>query len=142
ERGVRGSLGATRARLVRQLLTESLFLAAMGGALGILIGRWGQQLLPIAAGQTAPLDWRVLTFVLAVTGLTGVVFGVAPALRATAMNVSATLKETSRSVVGSRSVLSRVLLVLQVAISLVLLIAAGLFLRALQNLRSVDVGVD
>ena len=142
ELSVRLSLGATRARLVRQLLTESLLLATMGGALGMLVGRWSQQLLPVTAGRVAPLDWRVLTFVLAVTGLTGVMFGIAPALRAAGMNVNATLKETSRSVAASRSVLSRVLLVLQVAISLVLLIAAGLFLRTLQNLRNVDVGFD
>ena len=72
----------------------------MGGALGILVGRWGQQLLPGTAGQVAPLDWRVLRSCLAVTGLTGIVFGIAPALRATGMNVSAALKETSR--VGGR----------------------------------------
>jgi predicted permease len=142
EISVRLSLGATRWRLVRQLLTESLLLAVMGGALGTLVGRWGQQLLPGNAGQPAPLDWRVLSFVLAVTGLTGVVFGIAPALRATGVNVSAALKETSRSVAGSRSFLSKALLVLQVAVSLVLLIAAGLFLRPLQHLRNVDVGFN
>jgi predicted permease len=142
EISVRLSLGATRWRLVRQLLTESLMLAAMGGALGILVGYWGQQLLPGTAGQAAPLDWRVLSFVLGVTGLTGLVFGIAPALRATGMNVSGALKETSRSVAGSRSLLSKSLLVMQVAISLVLLIAAGLFLRTLQNLRNVDVGFN
>ena len=142
EISVRLSLGATRWRLVRQLLTESLLLAAIGGALGTLVGRWGQQLLPGNAGQPASLDWRVLSFVLAVTGLTGVVFGIAPALRATGVNVSAALKETSRSVAGSRSFLSKALLVMQVAVSLVLLIAAGLFLRTLQNLRNVDVGFN
>ena len=142
EISVRLSLGATRARLVRQLLTESLLLAAMGGALGMVVGRWGQQLLPVTTGRVAPLDWRVLMFVVAVTGLTGIFFGIAPALRATGMNVSATLKDTSRSVAGSRSMLSRTLLVLQVAISIVLLIAAGLFLRTLQNLRNVDVGFN
>ncbi len=142
EISIRLSLGATRWRLVRQLLTESLMLAAMGGALGVLVGRWGQQLLPGTAGQAALLDWRVLSFVLGVTGLTGLVFGIAPALRATGMNVSGALKETSRSVAGSRSLLSKSLLVLQVAISLVLLIAAGLFLRTLQNLRNVDVGFN
>jgi predicted permease len=142
EISVRLSLGATRWRLVRQLLTESLLLAAMGGALGILVGRWGQQLLPGNAGRAAGLDWRLLSFVLAVTGLTGIVFGIAPALRATAMDVNATLKESSRSVAGSRSILSKCLLVLQVAVSLVLLIAAGLFLRTLQNLHNVDVGFN
>ena len=142
EISIRLSLGATRGRLVRQLLTESLMLAAMGGALGVLVGRWGQQLLPGTPGQAAPLDWRVLSFVLGVTVLTGLVFGIAPALRATGMNVSGALKETSRSVAGSRSLLSKSLLVMQVAISLVLLIAAGLFLRTLQNLRNVDVGFN
>src|SRR5205823_11487031 len=142
EISVRLSLGATRGRLVRQLLTESLLLAGAGGALGVLVGRWGQQLLPGNAGQAAPLDWRVLPFVLAVTALTGIVFGIAPAMRATGINVSTALKETSRSVAGSRSLLGKSLLVLQVAVSIVLLVGAGLFLRTLQNLRNVDVGFN
>src|SRR4051812_28982944 len=142
EISIRLSLGATRFRLVRQLLTESVMLAAVGGGLGLLVGRWGQQLLPGNAGQPAPLDWRVLSFVFGVTGVTGIVFGIAPALRATAMNVSTTLKEGSRSVAGSTTFLGKSLLVAQVAISLVLLIAAGLFLRTLQNLRNVDVGFN
>ena len=142
EISIRLSLGATRGRLVRQLLTESVLLAGLGGALGILVGYWGQRLLPGAPGQATPLDWRVLAFVLGVTGVTGIVFGVAPALRATAINVNTALKENSRSVVASRSFLSRMLLVAQVAISLVLLVGAGLFLRTLQNLRQVDVGFN
>ena len=142
EISVRLSLGATRGRLVRQLLTESLLLAALGGTLGILIANWSGQLLPGAAGQATSIDWRVLSFVLAVTVVTGIVFGIAPALRATSLNVSAALKETSRSIAGSRSVLTRALLIVQVAVSLVLLIAAGLFLRTLNNLRHVDVGFN
>ena len=142
EISVRLSLGATRGRLVRQLLTESLLLSSLGGALGILIANWSGQLLPGAAGQATTIDWRVLSFVLAVTAVTGIVFGIAPALRATSLNVSAALKETSRSIAGSRSLLTRGLLVLQVAVSLVLLIAAGLFLRTLNNLRHVDVGFN
>jgi predicted permease len=142
EISVRLSMGATRARLIRQLLTESLLLASMGGSLGILVGYWGKQLLPGPPGQATPLDWRVLSFVLAVSAATGIVFGIAPALRATRLNVSAALKENSRSVAGSRSVLGKALLVVQVAISLVLLIGAGLFLRTLQNLRQVDVGFN
>jgi predicted permease len=142
ELSVRLSLGATRTRLIRQLLTESLVLAAMGGALGIAIGYWGKQLLPGAPGQMTPLDWRILAFVLAVTGATGLIFGIAPALRGTGVNVSSALKETSRSVVGSRSVLAKSLLIAQVAISLVLLVGAGLFLRTLHNLRQVDVGFN
>ena len=142
EISVRLSMGATRARLIRQLLTESLLLASIGGGLGIVVAQWGNQLLPGNAGHPMPLDWRVLAFVLGVSALTGVVFGIAPALRATGLNISAALKENSRSVAGSRSLLSRSLLVLQVAISLVLLIAAGLFLRTLHNLRNVDVGFN
>jgi predicted permease len=142
EISVRLSMGATRARLIRQLLTESLLLASIGGGLGILVAQWGNQLLPGNAGHPMPLDWRVLAFVLGVSTLTGVMFGIAPAVRATGLNISAALKETSRSVAGTRSILSRSLLVLQVAISLVLLIAAGLFLRTLHNLRNVDVGFN
>jgi predicted permease len=142
EISVRLSMGATRGRLIRQLLTESLLLASIGGGLGILVAQWGNQLLPGNAGHPMPLDWRVLAFVLGVSMLTGVVFGFAPAVRATGLNISAALRETSRSVAGTRSILSRSLLVLQVAISLVLLIAAGLFLRTLHNLRNVDVGFN
>jgi predicted permease len=142
ELSVRLSLGATRVRLMRQLLTESMLLATLGGALGVLVGYWGRTLLPGPPGQTLPMDWKVLAFVAAVTLVTGIVFGIAPALRGTGMNVSSSLKETSRSVVGGRSVLGKALLVVQVAISLVLLIGAGLFLQTLQNLRKVDVGFN
>jgi predicted permease len=142
EISVRLSLGATRWRLIRQLLTESLLLALIGGGLGIAVGYWGRQLLPAGAGQAAPFDWRILAFVAGVSGVTGLVFGLAPALRATGVSVNTALKETSRSVVGSRSVLSRILLIVQVAISIVLLVGAGLFLRTVQNLRQVDVGFN
>jgi predicted permease len=142
EISVRLSLGATRRRLIRQLLTESLLLASMGGALGVLVGYWGKQLLPGSAPQMTALDWRILAFVLLITGATGIVFGIAPALRATGMNVGAALKDTSRSVAGSRSILGKSLLIVQVAISLVLLVGAGLFLRTLHNLRHVDVGFN
>jgi predicted permease len=139
---IRLSLGATRGRVVRQLLTESLLLAAIGGALGIAVAYWGKQLLPGAPGQAFRFDWPVLAFVMAVTMVTGILFGIAPALRGTGMNASASLKETSRSVVGKRSILSKSLLVAQVAISLVLLVGAALFLRTLHNLRHVDVGFN
>ncbi len=142
ELSVRLSLGATRGRLVRQLLTESFLLSSIGGALGIVVGYWGKQLLPGAADVPRPFDWRVLTFVLAVSGLTGLLFGILPALRGTGMNVNAALKETSRGVVGSRSWASKILLAVQVAISLVLLVGAGLFLRTLTNLRHVDIGFN
>jgi predicted permease len=142
ELSVRMSLGATRMRLIRQLLTESLLLAAIGGALGVLVGYWGRQLLPGAAAQAPLLDLRVLAFVLIVTAATGILFGIAPALRATGGDVGAALKQSGRSIVGTRSVLGKVLLVVQVAISVVLLVGAGLFLRTLSNLRHVDVGFN
>lgn len=142
EVSVRLSLGATRGRLIRQLMTESVLLAAIGASLGVLIGHWGQQLLPGRLGQPTPLDWRLLTFVLVMTGVTTIVFGAAPALRATGVAVNTALKEHNRSVIASRSLLSRALLVSQVCISLVLLVGAGLFLRTVQNLRSVDVGFN
>ena len=142
ELSVRLALGATRSRLVRQLLTESLLLASMGGALGILVGYSGRRLLPFASGSMTAFDWRVLAFVLLITGLTGIVFGIAPALRGTGVDVSSALKEAGRGVVGSRSVLGKSLVVVQVAISLVLLVGSGLFLRTLHNLRRVDLGFD
>jgi predicted permease len=142
ELSVRLSVGATRGRLIRQLLTESLLLAFAGGALGIAVGYWGKQLLPPPVNQAAMLDWRVLGFVMLVTAVTGIVFGIAPALRATGVNLNDVLKQSGRSVSGSRSALSKSLLVVQVAISLVLLVGAGLFLRTLTNLRQVDVGFN
>jgi predicted permease len=142
ELAVRLALGATRARLVRQLLTESVLLAAIGGALGLLVARWGQPLLPIAAAAALPFDWRVLAFVVTVTTATGVAFGIAPALRSTRTDVSAALKDESRGIVRSRGLLAKALVVAQVTISLVLLVGAGLFLRTLQNLRQVDIGFN
>jgi predicted permease len=142
EISIRLSVGATRARLVRQMLVESVLLACVGGALGMAVGFWGKQLLPRALGQLAPLDWRVFTFAAVITVLTGVVFGIAPALRATRADINGVLKDTSRSVTSSRGVLGRALLVVQVAISLVLVTGALLFLRTLDNLRNVNVGFD
>ncbi len=142
EVSVRLSMGATRARVVRQLLTESLLLAALGGGVGLLLARWGQSLLPAPVGTTVPADWRTLVFAAGMTVLAGVVFGIAPALRATKMDVGIALKDDSRSVAGSSTVLSKALLVLQVSISVVLLVGAGLFLHTLENLRNVDIGFD
>jgi predicted permease len=142
EISVRMSIGATRWRLIRQLLTESLLLAGMGGIAGLLLARWGQPLLPAPVGTSAPTDWRLLVFTSGMTVLAGVLFGIAPALRATKMDVGSALKENSRSVVRSRAFLSRALLMAQVSISLVLLVGAGLFLNTMNNLRKVDLGFD
>jgi predicted permease len=140
EVSVRLSVGATRGRLVRQLLTESLVLSALGGGLGLLVGYWFRELLPF--GQNSPIDWRVLAFTGGISVLAGIVFGILPAVRATRIDLAGVMKETSRSVMGSRTLLSRGLLVVQVAISIVLLVGAGLFLRTVQNLRQVDVGFN
>ena len=142
EISVRLSIGATRWRLVRQLLTESLLLAGLGGIAGLALARWGQPLLPAPVGTSAPADWRIVAFTSGMTMLTGIIFGIAPALRATKMDVGSALKENSRSVAASNTMLSRALLVVQVSISVVLLVGAGLFLQCLHNLRSVDVGFD
>ncbi len=140
EISVRLSMGATRGRLVRQLLTESVLLSSLGGALGVVVAYWSRALLPF--GQKAPLDWRVFAFVAGVSLSTGIVFGLLPALRATGVDLAGAMKENSRSVTGSRTILSKSLVVVQVALSLVLIIGAGLFLRTLDNLKSVDVGFD
>jgi predicted permease len=138
---LRLSLGAARSRLVRQLLTESVVLAAVGGIGGAIVAYWGRQLLPLAA-VSSPFDWRLFAFVAALTSTTGMLFGIAPALRATQFDLNSALKDASRGSIGARTRLSAVLLVAQVAMSLTLLVGAGLFLATLQNLRSVDVGFD
>jgi predicted permease len=140
ELSIRLSMGATRGRLVRQLLTESLLLSGLGGLLGALVGYWARALLPF--GEKAPLDWRVFGFVAGISMLTGIVFGLLPALRATRVDLAGAMKASGRSVTGSRTTLSKALVVLQVAMSLVLVVGAGLFLRTLENLKSVDVGFD
>jgi predicted permease len=142
EISVRVALGATRGRLVRQLLTESLFLSALGGGLGLLVAGWGQPILQGVTEQSSPLDWRVLAFVVAVSTTTGVLFGIAPALGATRPDVNAALKRNSRTVGRPGSRLGKSLVVAQVTISLVLLVGAGLFLRTVQNLRRVDIGFN
>ncbi len=149
EIGIRIALGASRTRLVVQLMTESILLAMLGGVFGILLAFWGSSLLlrMVSHGPTPiPLDvhpdLRMLAFTAAVSILTGVLFGLAPALRATRVDVSATLKDNARGVVGSsaRITAGKALVVAQVAISLLLLIGAGLFLRTLRNLQNVDLG--
>jgi predicted permease len=142
EISVRMSMGATRWRLIRQMLTESLLLAAVGAALGAVVAYWGRQLLPANLGTAAAIDWRILGFVGGLTIATGLLFGVAPALRSSRLDVGAMLKDGGRTMSGGRSRLARALVVAQVAISLVLLVGAGLFLRTVRNLRSVDVGFE
>jgi len=151
EIGIRLALGASRWRLIRQLLTESVLMAALGGAAGILFALWIKDgVLAVndwgGRGMRAlepRLDWRVLGFTLALSLATGIVFGLAPALRSTKVDLTPTLKDSARSSSSaSRSILSRGLVVLQVALSLLLLVGAGLFLRTLLNLQNVEPGFN
>ncbi len=152
EIAVRLGIGAGRARLVRQLLTESVLLACTGGGMGILFAVWGIHFLTalIGNGQEnftlhADLNWRVLAVTGGLAIATGLLFGLAPALQATRVDLIPALKE-SRIPGGARGSgtgsLSRGLLVLQMALSLVILVAAGLFVRTLNNLESIPLGFN
>jgi len=150
EIAVRLALGAGRFRLVRQLLTESVMLALAGGALGLLFALWGRELLlnlrfsgqEMSSLQTG-LDLRALAFTFSVSVLTGLLFGLIPAWRATRVDLTPALKDTGRSSAGhSRSLLGKSLVVAQVSLSLLLLIGAGLFLRTLSNLQNVAPGFN
>lgn len=151
EISLRLAMGASRWRLIRQLLTESVLLSVLGGVLGILFAVWIKDgLLAVndwgGRGMRAlepTLDWRVLSFTIGLSFLTGIIFGLAPAWRATQVNLAPTLKDGGRgSSSVHRSILSRGLVILQVALSLLLLVGAGLFVRTLINLQKVDPGFN
>ena len=150
EIAVRMALGAGRGRLIRQMLTESLLLALSGGALGVALALWSSDvLLAMVPHGTEPLsvnvapDARVLGFTFVVSLATALLCGIAPALRATRIALGPSLKEGRGAVsVASRTPLAKALIVLQVALSIVLLIGAGLFLRTLANLSDVDAGFN
>jgi predicted permease len=150
EINVRLAVGAGRWRLVRQLLTESVLLAVLGGAVGVLFAFWGKGVLMaltdkdaqfLPSGVDLSLNWRVLVFTLAVSLLTGVLFGLAPAWRATSLDLTASLKQ-SRRTTSAVSRLSKGLIVAPVALSLLLLVGAGLFIRTLHNLQRVNLGFN
>src|SRR5262245_4196876 len=150
EIGVRMAVGAGRWRLIRQLLTESVLLASLGGALGALLAFWGKSALVALADRDTgflpaeidlSLNWRVLAFTLAVSLLTGILFGLAPARRATNFDLTTAIKQGRRTT-GAVSRLSKGLVVLQVALSLLALIGAGLFIRTLYNLQRVNLGFN
>jgi putative ABC transport system permease protein len=144
EIAVRLAVGAGRLRLIRQLLTEGFLLAALGGALGLVFARMGTDLLLglLPFTREIKLDMRMLGITLVVTILTGVLFGLAPALQATRFELIPALKNDTAGMVGGRRKweLRRLLVALQVALSLVLLVWGGLFVRSLQNLKAVDLG--
>ncbi|MGA2271195.1 MAG: ABC transporter permease [Bryobacteraceae bacterium] len=149
EIAVRLALGAGRGRVVRQLLTESILLASIGGALALLMAWWGSAALVrmISTGDSpAPLDvhpdWRIFGFTAAVSLLTGILFGLAPAVRGTRVDPGPALKEGTRHAGRSPHALDRILVVAQVALSVVLIAGAGLFVRTFQNLWSVNLGYD
>ena len=151
EIAVRLALGAARGRLIRLLLTESIVLALIGGVLGVLfaswikdvfltVGSWGGESMSALNPQ---LDLRVLGFTFGLSLFTGILFGLAPAFRATRVDLTPSLKDTGQGSRGaSRSLLSKSLVVVQVALSLLLLVSAGLFLKTLHNLNNVDLGFN
>lgn len=153
EMALRLSVGASQFRVLRQLLTESVLLASLGGLLGVAVALWGIRLLTIllASGQSnftlhAELNWHVMSAAAVLTLLTGVLFGLAPALQSTRVDVMPALNK-SRSSRDGQSVRwgggpSGLLVAGQIAVSILLLVAAGLFVRTLSNLESVDLGFD
>ena len=153
EIALRLSLGAGRLRIIRQLLTESVLLALLGGALGVAFAVWGIRFLTLllANGREnftlrAELNWHVLAVVAGLSLLTGVLFGLAPALQSTRMDFMPALKESrtgeARGHGFRRLSLSRILMVSQIAVTLLILVAAGLFVRTLSNLASIQLGFN
>ncbi|MGB2715214.1 MAG: ABC transporter permease [Vicinamibacterales bacterium] len=149
ELSVRVALGASKFRIARQLLTESLVLSGAGALIGLLFARWGSDLLVKQLSSSTNtvfldmrLDWRVLGFTAVVAIATAVLFGVAPALRATGVQPNEALKEQGRGVIGERFGLGNLLVVVQVALSVVLVVAAGLFVRTFSSLANVNLGFE
>ena len=148
EIAIRTALGATRIRVVRQLLTESVSLSVIGGALGLLLATWGADLLVAVIPNNVPwvteiaLDQNVFGFTLAASLVTGIVFGLAPALQASSPDLNETLKEGGRGSTGGRQGARSVLVVAEVALALVLLIGAGLMLKTFSRLRQIDAGFN
>lgn len=154
EIAVRMALGGSRWRLIRQLLTESIVLALIGGGLGLLFSVWGIEFIKggippgftryIPGWEKMQLDSSVMLFTLVVTVLTGAVFGLAPALQATRLNLNESLKESGKgaSSGASRNRLRSLLVISEVALSLVLLVGAGLMIRSFVQLMRSDLGVN
>lgn len=148
EFALRAALGASRARIVRQLLTESALLSLLGAGFGVLLAVWGRNLLLAAIPGDMPfwmkfdLDLRVLGFTLAVSFLTGLVFGVVPALQGSRTDVNEALKEGGRGRGTTHNRLRNLLVVAEVALSLVLLVGAGLMLRSFAKLQQVNSGIN
>lgn len=156
EMAVRLSLGAGRARVIRQLLTESVLLSSVGGLLGTAFAVWGIRFLTVLVSTDRPefnlnanLNWRVLSFTLALSLVTGVLFGLAPAILGSSIDLTPALKNSASTALRGKPRglpipigLGQVLVAGQVAICLLILIAAGLFVRTLSNLQSIELGFN
>ncbi len=156
EMAVRLALGAGRSRIIRQLLTESVLLSLTGGVLGIFFAIWGVDAISnlFSRGAEHPFpfivapDWRVLAFTIVITFMTGILFGLAPALRNSRIDLTPTLKEAASSLPGNATHsarwlhLSDALVIAQVALSIIVLIGTGLLVRTLHNLRDINPGFD
>jgi predicted permease len=149
EIAVRLALGASRGQIISQLLVESLMLSMTGGAAGLLLAVWIDEalvnFLPTGGTDTLAVsampDWRILLFTLTISLLTGIIFGLVPALQATRPDLAPTLKDEVGAITSTASIgLRKTLVVAQVSLSLLLLVGAGLFIRSLKNLKNIDPG--
>jgi hypothetical protein len=156
EMAIRQSIGAGRMRLIRQMLAESVLLAAAAGFVGFTFAIWAREgllaLMVNVGSSTAPLDlntgldWRVLTFSMAISALTGIGCGVLPAIRGTRVPLAEAMKQDGRGAVGEGGrrgmLIGKVLVAVQMAFCLLLLVVAGLFTRSLRVLTQTDIGFD
>jgi predicted permease len=148
EFAIRSALGAGPARVIRQLLTESVLLGIAGGAIGLLLAVWGTRAILAALPDVLPrtdeinMNWHVLLFTAAMSLLTGIFFGLAPALKALRADMHETLKEGGRGSSGSRHRAQSIFVVVEVAMALVLLVGAGLMIRSLIALTKINPGFD
>jgi putative ABC transport system permease protein len=149
EIAIRAALGASRWQIIRQLLTESSLLALLGGTLGLLLAWWGTEVLVTIIPEDLPrlseihLDWWVLGFTFVISLLTGIIFGLAPALQAAKVELTEAMKESARSGVSRhRSRLRNTLVIAEVAVAVVLLVGAGLLLQSFRKLQKVNLGFE
>src|SRR5262245_45488224 len=148
EIAIRSALGASRVRVIRQLLTESIALSLTGGALGLLVAMWGADLLLAVIPNNVPwvteiaVDRNVFGFTFTASVVTGIIFGLVPALQASSSDLNETLKDGGRGSSGGRQRARSVLVVTEVALALVLLIGAGLMLQTFSRLRQIDAGFN